>query len=105
MGHGFDPFVKQIGDENNPNKNCGEGKQYPFGPACTGQGKTPLLLLLFREWQNYMALTYQYAAMLDQSTGLCPVLLLDGHRNRFELEFLEYISTIESKWFVDIRLT
>ncbi len=64
-----------------------------------------MLLSLFREWQNYVVLTYQYAAMLDQSTGLCPVLLLDGHGNIFELEFLEYISKIESKWFVDIRLT
>ena len=42
--------------------------------------------------------------MFDQSTGLRPFLLLGGHGSRLELEFPEYISTEESKWFVGIGL-
>jgi hypothetical protein len=36
---GFKPFSEWIGDENNLEENCGEGKQYPFGPSCTFKGK------------------------------------------------------------------
>jgi hypothetical protein len=36
--------------------------------------------------------------VFDPSTGLSPFLLLDGHGSRFELEFLEYINTLEHKW-------
>jgi hypothetical protein len=40
----------------------------------------------------------------NRSTGLNPFLLLDGHGSRFELEFLEYINTCETKWCVNIGL-
>ena len=42
--------------------------------------------------------------VFDQSTGLSPFLILDGHGSRFELEFLEYINTCETKWKVNIGL-
>jgi hypothetical protein len=37
--------------------------------------------------------------VFDRSnTGLNPFLLLDGHGSRFELEFLQYINSAETKW-------
>jgi len=33
-----------------------------------------------------------------EGTGLNPFLLLDGHGSRFELDFLDYINTAETKW-------
>jgi len=40
----------------------------------------------------------------DHSTGLCPFLLLDGHGSRFDLKFLEYINSEETKWNVNTGL-
>ena len=36
--------------------------------------------------------------IFDQTTGLNPFLLLDGHGSRFELEYLEYIHSEKTKW-------
>jgi hypothetical protein len=42
--------------------------------------------------------------VFDCFTGLCPFLLLDGHSSQFDLEFLEYINSEETKWNVNIGL-
>jgi hypothetical protein len=42
--------------------------------------------------------------VFDRSTGLNSFLILDGHGSRFELEFLEYVITCETKWNVNIGL-
>jgi hypothetical protein len=42
--------------------------------------------------------------VFDNTTGLAPFLLLDGHGSRFEVEFLEYINCAETKWSVNIGL-
>jgi hypothetical protein len=42
--------------------------------------------------------------LFDRSKGLYPFLILDGHGSRFELDFLDYINTCESKWHVNIGL-
>jgi hypothetical protein len=42
--------------------------------------------------------------VFDRSLGLNPFLLLDGHSSRFELDFLEYINKVETKWVVNIGL-
>jgi hypothetical protein len=35
----FNPFAKWVGEENDMEANCGDGKQYPFGSTCTFKGK------------------------------------------------------------------
>jgi hypothetical protein len=42
--------------------------------------------------------------VFDRSFGLNPFLLLDGYGSRFELEFLGYINTKETKWHCCIGL-
>jgi len=42
--------------------------------------------------------------VFDHSTGLCSFLLLDGYGSQFDLEFLEYINSEETKWNVNIGL-
>ena len=36
--------------------------------------------------------------VFDRSDGIAPFLLLDGHGSRFELPFLKYINTSQTKW-------
>jgi hypothetical protein len=36
--------------------------------------------------------------VFNRSTGLNTSLLLDGHGSHFELNFLEYINSNETKW-------
>jgi hypothetical protein len=69
-----------------------------------------MLLLLFRKWKYKRKMLTDMLCYLDsleifdQSTGLSPFLILDGHGSRFEFEFLEYINSYESKWFVNVGL-
>jgi hypothetical protein len=36
---GFDPFTEWVGGEDDIRLNCGDGKQYPYGPTCSFKGK------------------------------------------------------------------
>jgi hypothetical protein len=42
--------------------------------------------------------------VFDCSNGLCPFLLLDGYGSQFDLKFLEYINSEETKWNGNIGL-
>jgi hypothetical protein len=108
---GFDPFAKLVGDSNDLEANIGDGKQYPRGPTCLFKGKEiPCFCCcsdsgtitghLLTEMLWYI----NSHNVFDRSTGLNPFLILDGHGSRFELEFLEYINTCETKWCVNIGL-
>jgi len=83
---GFDPFTEWIGDENNTDENCGEGKMYPFGPACTFKGKTIPCFCCCSENGSItghlltnMLRFIDAREVFDRSTGLSPFLLLNGH--------------------------
>ncbi len=43
-------------------------------------------------------------ANMLRSTGINPFLLLDGHGSHFDLEFLEYVTTVDTKCHVEIGL-
>jgi hypothetical protein len=44
------------------------------------------------------------ANVFDSTTGLNLFLFLDGHRSHFELDFLTYVNSSETKWDVNIGL-
>jgi hypothetical protein len=108
---GFDPFAEWIGNEDNIAENSGDGKAYPFGPTCTFRGKTVPCFCCNSEsgsingsLLNSMLRYIDEKHVFDRTTGLAPFLLLDGYGSRFELEFLEYIHSDETKWVVNIGL-
>lgn len=106
---GFDPFAEWIGEENDVEINIGEGKQMPMGPECNFKGKTIPCFCCCSESGSItgkllkeMLEAIDNLSVFDRSTGLNPFLLLDGHGSRFELEFLKYIHTEETKWHCSI---
>jgi len=108
---GFDPFAEWIGSEDNIEENCGDNKPYPFGPTCTFNGKEIPCFCCNSESGSITGplltsmLSYiDTKEVFNRSTGLNPFLLLDGHGSRFDLEFLEYINSEETKWHVNIGL-
>jgi hypothetical protein len=108
---GFDPFAAWVGEPDDVAANCGNGKQYPFGPVCHFKGKTIPCFCCCSESGSIngdiLTRLLKYLDELevfDRSTGLNPFLILDGHGSRFELDFLEYINTCETKWNVNIGL-
>jgi len=109
MGH--DPFAEWVGDEDDIRLNCGDGRQYPYGPTCVFKGKEVPCYCTCSESGSIngkiltdMLRYLDNLKIFDRSTGLNPFLLLDGHGSRFELEFLEYINNGETKWHVNIGL-
>ena len=95
---GFDQFAVWVGDDENYEGNCGEGKTYPFGPACMFQGKEVPCYCCNSESGSITG--HLLTAMLryidsfkvfDRSTGINPFLILDGHGSRFDLEFLSIL--------------
>ena len=108
---GFDPLADWIGGADDVAGNCGDGKQYPFGPVCRFNGKTIPCYCCCSESGSIngeiltgMLKYLDELEVFDRSTGLNPFLILDGHGSRFEVEFLEYINTCETKWKVNIGL-
>jgi hypothetical protein len=108
---GFDTFAQWVGEPDDIAVNCGDGKQYPFGPVCVFKGKTiPCFCCcsesgsITAELLTAMLKQLDELEVFDRSTGLNPFLILDGHGSRFELEFLEYVNTCETKWNVNIGL-
>jgi len=103
---GFDPFADWIGSEENVRENIGEGKAMPQGPHCTFNDKhIPCFCActengsITGELLRKMLETIDEIGVFDrEGTGLNPFLLLDGHGSRFELDFLDYINTAETKW-------
>jgi hypothetical protein len=108
---GFDPFAERIESEENFEENCGEDKPYPFGPTCVFNAKeVPCFCCNLEGGSINGALLTSMLRYIDEkedfdhSTGLCPFLLLDGHGSRFDLKFLEYINSEETKWNVNTGL-
>ena len=103
---GFDPFSEWIGDENDVNQNIGYGKAMPKGPEVMFRGKcVPCFCCNSENGSIAGQLLKEMLAAIDQlnvfdrsATGLNPFLLLDGHGSRFELDFLQYINSVETKW-------
>jgi hypothetical protein len=74
------------------------------------QGKKTLLLLPF---ENGSFIKHLLANMLhfidarevfDWPMGFSPFLLLYGHRSRFDLEFLQYITDKDTNWHIEVEL-
>jgi hypothetical protein len=86
----------------------GPEKYYPYGPTCHVNGKVVETLVTCSESGSITSeILTQVLKHLD--THLCwdrveatPFLLLDGHGSRFELPFLNYIRSEETKWKVCI---
>jgi hypothetical protein len=108
---GFDPLVEWVGNSDDIAANMGDGKQYPMGPTCHFKGKEiPCFccpsesVTITGHLLTEMLRAIDKLEVYDCSIGLNPFLLLDGHGSCFELEFLEYINTCESKWCGNIGL-
>jgi hypothetical protein len=88
-------------------KNYGEGKLMPGGPTCRFNGKDiPCFVgcspksCITPEMLKAMLEVLDEFEVFDRSTGLQPVLLLDGHQSRMKLPFLEYINDPKHLWTV-----
>jgi hypothetical protein len=105
---GFDPFAEWIGNEDNFEQNCCDDKPYPFSPTCFLKGKEIHYFCCNSESGSIngalitsMLHYIDEKEVFDCSTGLFPFLLLDGYGCRFNLEFLEYMNSEETKWNVN----
>jgi len=108
---GFDSSAEWIGEENETERNMGEGKVFPLGPAFSYNGKSiPCYCCCSNNVSITGALLKDMLMAIDQqnvfdcTTSLNPFLLLDGHGSQFELEFLSYIHSEDTKWDVCIGL-
>jgi hypothetical protein len=103
---GFDPFVDWIEGEEDISKNIGEGKAMPQGPECIFNGKHIPTFCCCSENGSIMGqLLKEMFSVINSlgiydhtGTGLNPFLLLVGHRSHFELNFLNYINAVDTKW-------
>jgi hypothetical protein len=77
------------------------------GPVCTFRGKkikcycccspsASINTTILTDMLRYMDSNEVY----DRRNGETPILILDGHHSRMDVEFLEYINQPEHKWFV-----
>jgi hypothetical protein len=105
---GFNALAPWIGANDNDDMNAGRvDKRFPMGPVCTFNGiEVPTLCCLSGSGSITAHLLVQMLKTLDElnvfdcSDGIPPFLLLDGHGSCFDLEFLEYINSVETNWRV-----
>jgi hypothetical protein len=91
---GFNASAPWIGDKNNIRaKTGGVDKHHPQGPVCHVNGKTVPTFICCSENGSVTSellvklLWYiDNIGVFDQSDGVNPFLLLDGHGSRFELQ-------------------
>ena len=89
-------------------KNTGAGKYFPGPPVCEFRGKTIPALVRWNESATITSeILVEMLATLDvlnviprDDTNIKPFLLIDGHKSRLELPFLEYINTPKDHWVV-----
>jgi hypothetical protein len=74
------------------------GKNIPCYYCASGSGSITGALL------NDMLMAIDKLNIFDCGTGLNPFLLLDGHGSQFELDFLSYIHSEDTKWDVCIHM-
>ena len=109
---GIDITVSPVGDNTDPEfifNNSGPGKYYPGGPECTYKGKK---VPAFIRWHESASITTQILVealqtldsydIFERTENLKPFLILDGHRSRLELPFLQYINNPKDHWVVCI---
>ena len=109
---GIDMFAEEFGEVSDKDyilKNSGKNKRFPGGPTCTHRGiDIPCLC----EWTENGSITSDILRkvlnvldellVFDRTTGITPVVLLDGHGSRVQLPFLQYINNPEHLWAVII---
>ena len=109
---GIDISVTPVGDNKNTNfifNNSGPGKYYPGGPECTYNGKK---VPAFIRWHESASITTHILVealqtldsynIFNRTNRVKPFLILDGHKSRLELPFLQYINTPKDHWVVCI---
>jgi hypothetical protein len=89
------------------NYNIGEDKSYSGGPKCTYLGKEIPCFVgcspkasITSEMLTAMLKTLDDLNVFDRSTGIKPMVLLDGHHSRMKRTFLDYIYDPNHKWLV-----
>ena len=90
--------------------NFGDSQLFPGGPTCVFKGKSVPVFITFTESggiDRYTLTMFKKLDALDLYTkdrknGLIPFALLDGHQNRFDLDFLYYINEDYTCWNVCI---
>jgi len=88
--------------------NRGKGKMFPTGPECKFNGKIIPTLVRWSPSGSITSdilvdalATLDHHDIFDRSCdGRKPFLLLDGHGSRFELPFLQYITSLDHPWMV-----
>ncbi len=109
---GLQPWASIIGDPSIDFEENSHGpeKFYPYGPTCTVFGRSIPTLVRCSEsgsiTSNILMDTLKHidkCLELDRSE-VTPFLLLDGHGSRFELPFLDYVNSDETKWTVCIGM-
>ena len=109
---GIDITVTPKGSMDDPNfifNNSGNGCYYPGGPECIYRGKKVPALVRWNESASItthilveMLQTIDSLNLFPRENNVRPFLLLDGHRSRLELPFLQYINTPKDHWVVCI---
>ena len=94
----MDPFVL-LAQDNDMAINTGKGKMFPQGPECIFNGKmVPMFCCcsenrsITSELLTKLLVHTDGCKAIDQSDGITPFLLLDGHGGCFEVKFLKYIN-------------
>ena len=109
---GVDPRAEVVGDLDDEDfvvKNMGDGMLFPGGPTCTYNGKK---IPCMCRWSPKGSITSEILTdilrtldaieVFDRSTGITPVVLMDGHGSRLGLPFLNYVNDPTHPWCVDI---
>ena len=111
---GLDLFAEidgSVTDSDFFEKNSGPGKMYPGGPKCKYKGKTVPCMVRFTPKASIDGeILLEIIGTLDElgfydddrSKGIKPMLLIDAHGSRFDLNFLTYINNAETEWSVCI---
>ena len=103
--------IGNVGDCNFFENNSGTGMRFPGGPSCEFKGMTVPCLCRWSEKGGITthilvdilsALDSLQIFDIDRQNGIKPFLLVDGHRSRFEVPFLEYICSPLHEWAVVI---
>ena len=89
--------------------NSGNCSYYPRGPECIYRGKKVPALVQWNESASItthilveMLQTINALNLFPRKNNMRPFLLLDGHRSRLELLFLQYINTPKDHWVICI---
>ena len=108
---GIDSTAEVVGDPSDKdffNNNRGKSKMFPTGPECRFNGKIIPTLVRWSPSGSITSdilrdtlATLDHYKIFDRSCDeRKPFLLLDGHGSRFELPFLQYVTSPDHPWMV-----